>query len=203
MKSDFEHWLVHHGKAYPGFAEWIESHPDQIDHLRRLLARYTRQQLEAATDALYEQDTQPNGYSHHGRAIRRLIVESSGAGYQAAVQRGPQHLGDELVAACIRCMDFGLVEVLSPATIKRLAANDPSRGLMTCLLACSCGLGERESKIHRIPRWQDGHMLIRYEDVLDLHCSSHRAEWEIAHEMFLEAHDRRQPQMHEEFSAWS
>jgi hypothetical protein len=203
MKSDLDHWLDYHGRAYPGFAEWTTKNPDQIDHLRRLLARYTRSQLEAATDALYEQDTQPAGYSHHGRAIRRLIQDASGAGYQSAVQRGPEHRGDELIAACTRCMDFGLVEVLAPQTIKHLAKNDPSHGLRTCMIACDCGLGERESRIHRLPRWADGHLLIRYEDVLDSHCTSHRAEWEIAREMFLEAHDRRQPRVHEEFSAWS
>jgi hypothetical protein len=201
MKSDFDHWLDYHGRAYPGFTKWTADNADQIDHLRRLLARYTRQQLEAATDTLYEQDTQPNGYSHHGRAIRRLIAESSAGSSERPRELGPTVHDGQLVARCRRCMDFGLVEVLSPVCLKRLSTNDDTHGLTTCMLACDCGLGEKMSRIHRVPRWEDGRMLIRYEDILDEFVTTHETFWEVARRLFL--HRASQRRVHPDFQAYA
>lgn len=162
MKADFDHWLTYHGKAYPGFAQWVDKHDDQLDFMRRILGKFTRDELQAATDQLYQLDDQPNGYSNHPRAIRRLIKDCQPVN-TAGKSFGPELKDDHLVADCPRCMDYGIVSVLNPLTLKRLRAGDCVGGLSTCYVVCDCEMGNGRRGV----RWQDGYCLIRYEPLLD------------------------------------
>lgn len=183
MKSDFDRWLDYHCTAYPGMLKWLsdEANKGQVAHMRRLLDRYTVEQLSAATDALYEMHNQPAGYSNHARAVRDLVREQTAGGGDSKVMAGPRVVGGELTAACWRCMDYGIVSVLNPATLKRL--RDPEQAptvLGTCCVACDCDAGHHHQ---RLPTWSHNHCLIRFDDVSDEACESHQAMWEVARQM--------------------
>ncbi len=142
MKPDFDRWLDYHSNAYPGFARWVGENKAQIEHMRRLLGHFGIEQLQQATDSLYAMDEQPNGYSNHARAIRRLCSPHTHSTTSAV--EGPSVIDGRLVASCARCMDYGVVEVLSPKCLKALWADqysDPQPVLTTCMIACDCQLG--------------------------------------------------------------
>jgi hypothetical protein len=175
MLSDFDRWLEYHTEAYAGFGKWITDNPDQVRFMRRLLEPYGITQLQSATDRLYALDDQPRGYGEHARKIRQIISESGGPGDSQPT--GPEVRDDHLTARCWRCMDYGSVSVLSPATLKRMHAGDSSHGLMTCAVACNCDAGR---KYTRLPKWSNSANLVRYEDVLDYASENHVDMWEAA-----------------------
>lgn len=194
MQSDFDRWIDYHGKAYPGFAKWIADNDAQVRFLRRLLEQYTIDQLSSATDRMYALEDQPRGYGEHGRKIRQLVVEAGGASQQSNERHGPELRDGRLVANCWRCMDYGLVSVLSPSTLRRIRSNDQSHCLATCSVACDCQRGQQMSRrIQRLPQWADGHCLIRYEDVIDEAEASHRDTWDVACDMVADRDQRLVP----------
>ena len=188
MESDFDRWLKYHGKAYSGFAKWINENKDQVRFMRRILEQYTIEQLSGATDRLYALDDQPRGYGEHARRIRQIIASDCGTVGQSD-HYGPTVRDDHLTGNCWRCLDYGVVSVLSPATLKRIRNSDPSHGLLTCALACDCERGRKQ----KLTQWRDGHCLIRYEDVIDEAAATHRDMWDVACEMVRQRDSDLQP----------
>lgn len=197
MKSDFARWLDYHGGAYPAFLEWIDKAENKphVEHMRRLLGPYTYDQLVAATDALFRAESQPRGFGSHARAIRQHVAVDS----HEEQKYGPRLIDDCLTAECSRCMDNGVIEVLSPGTLRILWRN-PDRGenvLRTCMIACECNRGSRKARQLKLVQYQDNHALIPYEQVFEMVVSAGGsydsvldAEWHVARAMLLEHHDK-------------
>lgn len=192
---DFRQWWDYHRGAYPGLAAWAKNNPDQLEHWERILKQTTLPQAKSATDSLVATDEQPKGYGEHPRWIRRIAMAASGGDVETYEKRqeGPRVKDDQLVADCPRCMDFGIVSVLSPDCLKRLWKNDASKGLTTCVIACDCELGRRKSRTLRVPQYQSGHALFRADDVRELaiderdkHPDFTAAEWAAARKMLGE-----------------
>lgn len=193
MRSDFERWLEYHGGAYPSFIAWIAENENRshAEHMRRLLGHYTYEQLVAATDALFAAESQPRGFSNHARSIRQHIAND----VHKDEHDGPQINGDHLTAYCPRCMDYGIVEVVAPITLRAMRSGKEDGTIKTCVVACDCSRGANKSSRMKLPRWEDGHTLIRYEDVLDLAISQRAAEWDVAKNLMDELEqNRRTPQ---------
>lgn len=211
MKSDFDRWLDYHSTAYPGMLKWLadKTNKGQVDHMRRLLEPYSIDDLSAATDALYGAEDQPRGYSEHARAIRRLVNPKQES--KSSADDGPKVVDGHLVASCPRCMDYGVVEVLSQKTIHALRSSDecPRHPVLgTCILACSCNRGRGKAQSCKLSTWQDGHNLIRYEDVLDEACNRHRefdslqeAMWHVAQRLVGDTNRARH--VHEDFQEYA
>jgi hypothetical protein len=172
---------------------WFKTNDGQSEHWDHILGQVSLPQAKSATDDLVAGDDQPKGYGEHPRWIRRIAMAKSGGGVESYEKReeGPRVKDDRLVASCHRCMDFGIVSVLSPKTLKRLWADDASKGLMTCVVACNCGLGVKKSRVLRIPQWQDSHALIRIDDVIEESIERKCEWWDVAREMLLTFHDSR------------
>ena len=191
--NDFKRWINYHAGAFPGFGRWMRDNPDQLDHMERLLGHYALEDLTEATDALYASDTQPGGYGSHGRAIRRLCNPDGPTGGRP---EGPELRDGTLVASCSRCMDYGMIEVVSPSCLRSLykhADRPVGEWVQTCMVACDCSLGGRKARKLRIPQWSSRSALIPYLEILDE--AEGGCEWSIARERLLELDDkRRQPQ---------
>jgi hypothetical protein len=207
---DFRNWLDYHRGAYPGLSAWLKTNPDQLDHWERILSRLELWQARAATDAMAASDEQPKGYGEHARAIRRIAMAAAGIHQEGYEQRteGPTIIDDHLVAQCPRCMDYGIVSVLSPECLRRLWADDERQSLSTCIVACDCERGRVKSRNMKLPQWQEGHALFRYEDILDAaidnsdeHSSISDGEWQIAKEMLGKFHAGRH--VHPDFAEYA
>lgn len=198
VSNDFDRWLAYHGNAYPGFLKWLKDNKQQTEFMRRLLGHYQIDQLQQATDQLYASDEQPNGYSNHARAIRRLCNPDTNNTETA--KEGPRVIDGRLTATCPRCMDYGVVEVLIPQCLKELWADDqaePTPRLRTCVIACDCRLGSSKARRLKIVQWAEHHALLRFADVLDRalfeekqYPSIWHAEWAVARQMLNEHHDQ-------------
>ena len=175
---EFNQWLDHHKTAYPGLSAWLRTNLGQLDHWERTLSAVTLVEARNASDAMVEKDEQPKGYSEHARWIRRIAMESRGVAGRSSEPAGPQVRDGHLTAHCTRCMDYGVVSVLGPSTIKRLRTNDENHSVLTCAIACDCSRGNMHAR--KLPRWQAGYMLIRYDDVLDRMADHHEDMWEAA-----------------------
>jgi hypothetical protein len=190
MQSDFDRWLEYHATAYGGFGKWVAENNDQVRFMRRLLEAYTIDELQAATDRLYALDEQPRGYGEHARRIRQLIVAAGGhAGQSDSI--GPRVIDEHLTAECWRCLDYGIVSVLSPATLKRLRTQSTEHSLTTCVVACNCRRGNAARK--RLVQWADGHCLIRIDDVLDAAVDQRRDMWDVACDMVRQRDEELRP----------
>lgn len=197
MKSDFDKWLTYHAGAYPGFAAWISRNDRQIPHMQRLLGQYSIDELAAATDKLFATEEQPRGYSDHAREIKRILNPDGPTG--GSRHEGPQVIDGHITARCTRCMDYGVLEVVSPQTLKLLWLHE-ERGehrVTSCMIACDCSLGGDKSHRLKLLRWQDNHALFAYMDVLHEALeimtqfdSLLDAEWHVARAMLLEHHDK-------------
>ena len=191
--SEFREWLDYHRKAYPGLVPWLKTNDGQSEHWERILGQITLPQAKAATDDLVSGEDQPKGYGEHPRWIRRIAMAASGAGVESYERReeGPRVKDDRLIASCHRCMDFGIVSVLSPKCLKRVWLDDASKGLETCVVACNCANGAKKSRTLRIPQWQDGHALIRIDELIDESVERKQPKWTIAREKLLAIHANR------------
>jgi len=202
---DFRQWLAYHRGAYPGLAAWLRTNADQLDHWERILCNVELHAAKSATDAIVASEDQPKGYGEHPRWVRRIAMAGQPMA-ERQQQLGPQVKDDRLVANCRHCMDYGVVSVLSPSCLRRVWQDDRHLHLTTCALACNCERGQRV----RLPRWQDGHALIRIDDVLDQaineaaqHADLKDAEWAVARRLLLEHHEKRQPSYAHDFDQWS
>lgn len=198
MASDFDRWMAYHGGAYPAFLAWVREPENRthVEHMRRLLGPYTYDQLKDATDAVFASETQPRGFGSHARAIRQHIQVDG----HVETKDGPQAKDGRLTAECWRCMDYGTVEVVSPATLKLLWQHDTKpveERVRTCMIACDCNRGDGKARRLKVPRWSDNTALFRYEEIMDAAADVARdydglleAEWSIARQMLLEHHDK-------------
>lgn len=197
--AEFTRWLDYHKTAYPNLAKWLKENIRQQAIWERILSAVGFPEAKCATDAMLELDDQPRSYGDHPRWVKRLALEA-GHGHgdaKAQLSEGPRIKDDRLVADCWRCMDYGVVSVLSPSCLKRLWRDDRSQHLTTCALACDCIRGQRK----RLPHWQDGHALIRIDDVIDQAAERSRefadildAQWHVARELLMQHHESRRPQ---------
>ena len=207
--NEFARWLDHHKGAYPGLGIWIKTNPDQFDHWRRILGQVEYFHAMSATDSMVAGDDQPKGYGEHPRWLRRIATAASGSNVETYERRqeGPQVVDDRLVAECWRCMDYGIISVLSPACLRRVWNDDRSKHLSTCVIACDCQLGQKKARTLRVPQFKAGHALFHYDEVMDKaiehiheYDSLQDAEWAIARQMLLDFD--AQKHTHPDFAAY-
>ena len=194
MKSDLDHALEYHGQAFPGFAKWLRDNPAQSKFIAKVIGHYTREQLREATDAMYGAEKKPYGYSNHAAELQAIIRQDASAAISGP-HTGPQVIDGVLVVDCPKCQDTGVASVLSPLTVKRMRAEDPEKGILTCGIVCDCRRGDGRKG----SRWDDRHCLIGFARLLvDAESLSRRdkiplfdAIWQLGLEQ-VEAFDARQ-----------
>lgn len=114
---------------------------------------------------------------------------------------GPMVRHGQYVATCGRCMDHGIVSVLTPETLKRLWADSRERSLalFTCVVCCDCEHGRDLAQRMRLPVFESRHALISYDSVIRESANpppglSHAQHaWNVAREMLTHHHDMMQP----------
>lgn len=194
--QEFIRWHDYHRLGFPGLSAWLQENVGQIRYWEQSLAPVPYHVAVNATDQLLiEENAIP--YSNHVRFIRS---------YYAAQQDphgkthcwGPRIKDDQLTAECTLCMDYGVVSVLSPATLANARAGKERFAIQPCALACDCLRGDERLKGLGL-QYEHGHLLIRVDDVVERavdllvagECSDTGLAMCAASVMLVQEHDRR------------
>lgn len=214
LKTDVQRWIDYHTQLFPGFGKYLSDNPPQIHVLGSRLAPYSVESLCAASDVMYTEETQPRGYGRHcAWMIRHMRPETLG---DSETLSGPKVVDDLLVSRCPQCQDYGVANILSPGTLKRIrsgveAGHDKEtqyheEPLLTCTIVCNCSAGRGRKG----SRWSDDHCLIEYTQLLQTACDRAQERegapacvycvmWRVAREQ-VEAFDTRQKSRPQELS---
>ena len=184
MISDYQRWWDYHCQMFSGFGKFMADNPAQPRMVKRMLEPYSLEKLQEATEAMFEAPKKPF-FGNHAAWIRDYM-RSDLLG-DSEISHGPTVTDDQLTAKCTRCMDYGLVSVLSPGTLRRLRRGQTGV-LTTCSVVCDCRAGNGRRGV----RWDGRPSLVPYEPIMDEAVSNPRPGmsldermWAIASEIVL------------------
>lgn len=217
--ADFRRWLDYHRSAFPGLTAWLSDNPGQVEHWSKALSPVAFFVAKNATDAMVVDEDAPRPYSEHCRYIRMYSARQQPQ-HGELHNWGPRLKEGHLVANCPRCMDYGVVSVVSPTSLALAFRHDGRRfSVSYCVIACDCTLGDqlasaRERAKRKVVQWQEGHCLIRADDVIDqattLIEDGEHEDWadalrDAAHRLVSDYHEQKETEFvgHDEFADYA
>lgn len=191
--AEVSEWLNYHDSLFDGYAAWVRDKGRVLGRtIAKALDAISLDDAKAASDELFGGDEEPpKGYTHHIRRIRSLafrLARRRRAERRNAVKRTPLVDGEPRYS-CLKCLDDGLVSVLSPASLRLAKSNSlhlepfinryrktvqPESQLTSIACYCDCEIGRATRDDSCVP-WP---MLGEREDLIQCEWFPTRADFD-------------------------
>ncbi len=172
-EHEFDDWLDYHMAAFPSLRGWFAKNTpndavgDQrpLAHWRNALRDVDLEDAQRATDSMLAGDLdEPRAYSAIPKTIRQWC-RGSYAVQKKSSSKQRRTVDGEIVYDCPHCLDMGTIPVIHPKVHQQIYQGVEYADLRwwTCVVACTCGAGEKWRRECVLPSGNVRHALPSFD----------------------------------------